>query len=386
MQIITNSEINAFRICPNKWGFRYVELLTTAERASAASWGTLGHDGIRAAWHVSASLKASGQLSMQPDGVSLDYCIEAAQRAVLDKGNDLRLNAEEDQLDEILEQSQQVAAGIGCTVRWMWDAMKSHRLLGTEVPFKLPIADGVKYAGQIDLITYDPELQRIVVWDHKFSASVEAYEGRLQLDTQSCGYVWAVRELQRTGFFESHADAPVGAFVWSVSRRKVPSEPRTNKFTKKAAKELNLQVLLDDQDREGVPMGYVSSASCDTLPHVYLSALVKQEAERFLKRLPEQEERFLEIQRDIHRWYKQEEHFIGDDQIERWKTEALITAEQMRAASKNKQLRIRNPNACANPGSYKCDYDQVCLLDEPETRALYQVRVKKHAEIEESES
>jgi hypothetical protein len=359
-------------------------MLTTGATATAASWGTLGHEGIRWAWRKAATLKEKGLLQSQLDGVSLDACIESARRGVDAKADELLDKAEDEEVNAIEEQRDQVMDGIGVTVRGMWEAMKSHRLLGTEIAFKLPINDdGDEYAGQIDLVTYDPEMQRIVVWDHKFSSSVDAYEGRLQLDTQSAGYVWAVGELQKQGYFKDYNSEPVGAFVWSVSRRKVPTSPRVNKLTKKAAKELNMQALLDEQEKSGEPMGYVSSAACDTLPHLYQEALVKQELERFLPATDEQRERFVQVQREMHRWYKQEEHFIGREQITRWGVEALVTLKQMKAATKNRELRIRNPGACAYPGTFKCDYDQVCLMDAPETRALYQVRTKKHAEIEE---
>lgn len=381
MRLVTNSEISTFRMCPNRWWFRYIEMLGLAAKATPASWGTLGHEGIRAAWKMAQYLKRSGLMESQPTGVSLDRCINAAQLAVRTKGEGLVSESEGDE-EEIGRQIDEVSDGIHVTVRGMWDAMVRHRLLGTEIPFSVPFPiEGVGYAGQIDLVTYDPEAQRIVVWDHKFTSSVDSYEGRLQLDTQSAGYIYAVQELQKQGAFQGYNDAPVGLFVWSLSRRKVPSEPRVNKFTKKAAKETGLQVLLDDQERGGEPMGYVSSAACDTLPEVYLSALVKQEAERFLPRTSEQLDRLEVIRRDAVRWYKREEHHIGDDQIDRWLREAMVTVQQILAAEKNEELRIRNPGACAYPGTFKCDMDQVCLVDAPETRALYQIRTDPHAEI-----
>lgn len=389
--LITNSEITSFRTCPNRWGFRYVDLLTTGTRATAASWGTLGHEGIRWAWRKAAELKEKGLLRSQPNGISLDDCILAAERGVQAKAEELLaqiIDGDEDTEDQICAQCEEVQDGIGGTVRGMWEAMQTHRLLGTEIDFKVPIpdTDGDEYAGQIDLVTYDPDNQRIVVWDHKFTASVDAYEGRLQLDTQSAGYVWAVEELQKLGFFKGYNDEPVGTFIWSLSRRKVPSTPRINKLSKKAAKEMNMMALYDQQEAAGEPMGYVSHAACDTLPHVYLGALVEQEAVRFLPRTPEQLERLVQIEHEMHRWYKQEEHIIAGDQISRWGRELLVTLEQMKAAAKNRELRIRNPGACAYSGSFKCDYDQVCLMDAPETRALYQVRTKKHAEIQEGTS
>lgn len=382
MRLVTNSEIALFRACPQRWWFQYGELLSPPPRAATpASWGTLGHEGMRAAWGEAARLKAARQ------PVSVERCAEVGRLGILSKEVELVSEALEngqvDQIEQIHEQADEVKRGIDVTVLGMRDALERHVLIGTEIPFAVPFpVDGVQYGGQIDLVTWDPDAQRIVVWDHKFTSSVDAYEGRLQLDTQSSGYIYAVRELQRAGVFHEVPGGTVGAFVWSLSRRKVPSVPHVNKLTKKDATVLGLMGAFAEQEASGTPLGYVSSAACDTLPAIYEQALEEQESVRLIPRTDAQVERLREIERGIGKWYKQEEHHIGDQQIDRWLAEAVVSVKQMLAAEKDPSLRIRHPGHCSTPQSYRCDYDMICLVDEPEVRALYQVRTKQHAEIQ----
>lgn len=380
---ITNSETTAFRACPAMHGYRYIERLELdRERATAASWGTLGHAGMEAAWKY-----AWQQRESQGEKPSFNKVLSVAKAAAEARAQqyidsmpeDDQWGTQEEEAEAIRRQAIELGEVLPITLRRCWRAICTHKFIAAEYTYKFPLPWGDNYEGQIDLITYDPEADRLVVWDHKFTASVDAYEGRLQLDTQCVGYMWAVRQTGWTGAKEA------SNFVWSLTRRKKPSTPRVLKLSKKAAADFsnkeNGAALLAQQETSGEPQGLVSAAACDTLPEVYEEALLEQELVRLTNRTLEQEERLKQIVSGDQKWYRQEEHYINDAAIARWLSELQVDAERMKQATANEAYRTRNPGNCASPQSYKCDYRDVCLSDAPETRALYRIRKSKHAEL-----
>ena len=66
---------------------------------------------------------------------------------------------------------------------------------GVEVPFSVPIVDGLDFVGYIDLLAWEPETQESWVVDHKTYAHISAAVTDDQFyDLQGTVYMWAMRQ------------------------------------------------------------------------------------------------------------------------------------------------------------------------------------------------
>lgn len=358
MQIITNSEVSTFRKCPALWGFRYADQMEPmVSEIGVRSWGTVAHSAMRA-----------GLLAMMRGLLGVDV-LDAAHAAVDAATGSTPTEEEKTQASEVK------AVVYLALLRWPSD----HKILAVEAPFSIKIP-GIRavYEGQIDVITMAPD-GCPVVWDHKFTASVDGYESRLQLDTQSVGYLLGAQQVLAK--LKIKPPGKWGRFAWNLVRRRVPPTPKTLLLKKGEANTPELLEALKLQELDGTPRGYVSAAACDTTAEAYQSALLEQALSRFLPITHEQSQRLDDIKGQAHRWSRVEEHWIDEDQLGRWKSELAVVARRMRLAMRHQTERTRSPEACATPQSGRCDFRDPCLLDSPEVRALYQIRTKKHQEI-----
>lgn len=343
VSVITNSEVQAYKDCPMYWWFKYVqmmELIQEPDPESAASFGTIGHLGAAAAW-AAKSYGAS----------SYSEFYQAAEKAVRDAGDD-----------------GSVADVLRITIRGQLKELMTHEVVGIEVPFKIKLKSGLWFAGKMDLITR--HMGQLVVWDHKFSSSVDVFSRRAWLDTQKFGYCRAAEEM-----FQE----PVTRFAWSVTRRRVPSRPRVLRITKAQAEPR--PHLWEEQERHNTPLGYVSTAACDTTPEVYLDALLEQELSRGLTATAEQTAIVEQLKGDFGKWYAQEETYVSARQLDDWALETMAIHARMRQDAKPGARLYKNPSRCTGPGRSGCEYNSPCLSPGPETMALYSIRKTKHAEI-----
>lgn len=326
----TNSEISTKRLCTARHGFRYVQMLSPVETAEddPADFGRRAHLGMAEGARLLAS------------GVPLR---EAALRAAAGtEGDDCSLVVE--------------AA--------MLNMPPELEILGWEVPFKVDLG-GEDYEGQMDLIVYDRSRNALAVWDHKFVSSPDMYEGRAALDTQSTGYIYALRQMRDRGD-EWLAKAgvtgstTVDEFVWNLVRKKIPSTPRV------------------------LASGQVSAAACDTTPEIYRMALVDQELEGRGKATADQLGRLGAIEAAAGKWQRRETRYISDEEIERWKAETLEEIRDIQKLVAGDVKPRRSPEGCY---AYfrKCEFSELCVLGDAAksaTAGLYKVRTKKHQELE----
>lgn len=404
LQVLTNSELNAWRECPARWGFMYVENLRTLEPSVPLTFGTLHHLGAEHGW-----IGAWSDISLSPE-LRRDRAITAAQQAIAAAAQpaiDAQLYDPEFDFEELVRTA-------------LWTSEHYFRSttdlgfipLAIESPFRVHVPDvsgrrsHLLLEGVIDLVLYDPESNRVIVQDHKsIGASVHSIESRLELDTQTTGYTMALRAMlknpEQFGAFwnapkaaravaMSYGDklrtATIGNVAFNVVRRAKPNTPKLNLLTKKAATSELLIEALRAQESDGVPRGEVSVAAIDTMPGIYEEALIDQ-AMRGLPVHEKQRDRLAVLRDRGDTYFLQAEFFRGQESIARWRDELWVEMRRMRSAKQIPGERTRNPNACTAPGTRSCAYKPICINpDDPVARANYRVATDPHEEVRQAEA
>lgn len=407
LHVVTNSELEAWRTCPARWGFAYAELLRPKVDPIPITFGSLTHAGCAAGWmaawqqpEISRAERLSLALSVVPTTIA-HYAAEAREK--------IRSAGAEDEAEQLAELDVMQRTATWAASHYFERATADLDLVPLEVessfrvqiPTKAGQGGMLALDGVIDLVLWDRESGRLLVEDHKTTGvDVGSFEKKAPLDTQLSGYVVAVRQLQsRAGLghgqntplgaravVDRHAvelmRATVGTIVYNVIRRAVPKAPKLNLLKKKDAITTGLMALLREQDADEIPRGEVSVAECDTLPEVYNDALLAQFAERELTITDKQRDFLERLKNKGDTFFRQLEYFRGDSELERWRKEIWTDARRMREALRDDTLRTRNPGACSHPWSPRCRYSVVCASPEsPEAREQFRVATSPHEEV-----
>lgn len=418
LHVVTNSEVTCFRQCKAKHGFAYIDLLRPQLTPHPLNWGTLYHHGADAAWMAAwtwpeASIEARLAAALGAAPVSIGE--KAAEHIAEIEGATYHGDVNK---DELCQETEDAAKGASWSVaHYLHQARNDLAMVPIMVEgsyeVKIPTAGGkggmLVAAGKTDLVLFDLQLGRIVVQDHKGTASdVHSIEKRLELDTQLVGYVCAVKalidgltspsdlaslpttaaaKLVLARHFAQLRGATVGSIGYNVVRRKMPSAPNLNLLKKNACITAEHFELLKAQETDGVARGEVSVAAIDTLPKMYSDAL---EAQIMGRSLPATEKQLALLERLRAKgdsFFAQIEYFKGADAIERWRKELWVEAKLMRQAEREPELRTRNPMACTLPSSPPCAYSLVCLNPgDPAALRSYRVAKSKHEELKDENS
>lgn len=404
LEILTNSELNAWRECPARWGFSYAEGLRPTDASVPLTFGSLYHLGAAAGWHGAWS-----DLEM-PESSRRDRAIAAAKEKILATA---RPALEAGLYDEEFNFEDLVSTALFAAEHYFKNTTDlSFIPLAIESAFRVPVPDnrGAKshllLEGVMDLVLYDPRSNRAIIQDHKsLGASVHTIEARLELDTQLTGYTMALHQMLRRpadfpGFWngpkaaratamsygEKMRTASLGNVAFNVVRRARPSLPKLNILTKKAATTEQLRADLAAQETDGVSRGEVSVALIDTMPGMYEDALLDQ-AMRGLPVTEKQKDRLNQLKQRGDTYFLQAEFFRGPEALERWRKELWVEQRRMRAARENPGDRTRNPNACTAPGTRSCAYKAVCINPgDPAARASFRVATDPHEEVRQAEA
>lgn len=409
-QAVTNSEMGTFRTCPRRWGFEYVDGLRPKLAAKVLTWGNTIHAGIEAGY---LSQYESMKAQMWPTPLS-----ERAQHFHrLPAGADMGVRryhkdylrqldeaVQDGMPDEVAHERREDAAKLLNIALWavehFFEATKDDLVklvpLGFEVPFSVPVPDnsgrnnGLYLEGMIDAVWWDPEMQRIIVDDHKtVNELVGTTEKRIALDPQMSGYLHAASYLARTGQLKpmdgselpKDAGDKVGACRYNCIRRAMPSEPHINKVRKNDGAYNVTAELAEIEKESGKPQGLVSAAQIDTTVEIYREAINVQGSQRMLPHTDKQRELLERLRLQGDRYFARFEFWRNAQEREDWRREVWIEAKRMRAAERLPVLRTRNAGACTAAHSMPCTYRAVCLDDAPETRALYRIADKRHEEV-----
>lgn len=380
---VTNSEISTFRTCRQKWFFRHRERLRPKRRPRALAVGSMVHAGIAAVY----GLIASKQRGVNASGIDYEaLAVDTMQKRLAHYRKDIFDAMDEakttDEIDELLAESETAEREAEGSVlrfvqRFARDDEQRYKVVTVELPFTVLLRDklGRKMshalnAGVMDLVLYDQQLNELLLGEHKTSANdATKAEAKLDMDPQTSGYVWALREampelrrqLQNDPIGSMlRDDTKVGRVLYNVVRKKGPRQPTLN------------------QD------GSVSAAAVDTTRDVYEAALVDQER-KGIPRTDKQRNR-LESLSTRERYVTRLEVFHGNDVLERWHTEQKADASLVRLARDGRFPITRNPEACNPPWVPPCPYRTICIDDSPERRELagYVTMAGVHEEVQEA--
>lgn len=354
--IITNSEVQCFRDCKARHGYRYVRLLREkAERGGARTVGRLAHYCLRGAFQF---LKTNGDAGVQ----------EVVNQSYLVHLDALRL-PEYSEMDPDSANSAAWCAENIIRNRVPRMIEVGGRVLAAELTFSVPIENelgtdtGDEFAGQIDLIWYSPKGDILWVEDHKTTDRIEGVERKIKRDPQLTAYSYAVQKLLSSG--DGLRSAITGETrimcAYNVSRSTIPRVPETLKS------------------------GTVSTALCVTTPEIYRAALDRQEA-MGKPITPEQLNR-LEYIANTQRFFERHE-FDRSYDVERWLDEVRIEVKRMKLCEKKPWLRTTNPGHCSSPMSSACEYDPICGTTDNEQiiPTIFRIATKKHEELNNDET
>jgi hypothetical protein len=392
LQVLTNSEGECYDECPAKHGYAYHERLRPLVAAKPLTRGTLYHAGVAAGWHAVWTADSWCLPLVERVELARTAASVVIERLSAEASVELsRVEAPPERFDELDAVSRIAIWGAQRYFQERQNDLDGSRFLpmAIEQPFsiRLPNAKGnstmIQYEGVIDLVLYDREANMLRIEDHKMPEDgPSALEKKLDLNTQTTGYLVALMELQKlpmdafwsfawnsgvTNLVPSRGEfcaliegAQTGLVAFDVMRGKIPTQPRINQ------------------------KGDVSVAECSTLPEIYEQSLLDQVMTHGIEISLKQRER-LERIRNKASWFAQLEFPRSTDEIERWRAEIEIKARMIRESGRNPALRVRRPVHCSSPSSYVCAYKAVCIdpMSEAVRRNTYRIATDSHEEVAE---
>lgn len=175
--LITNSRLKAFQACRRLHHFKYVQGYRPVQKAAALDFGTVFHAGLEGWWRA-----WKDGLSAQALELARSCAAHAAMEAALDE-------IAWTKLDLLL---------YAYDARW-GSTMGEWDILGVELEFRTPVADGVSDAGKLDLLLRKRIDGTVWIGEHKTSGADlspgSTYWQRLRMDSQVSMYFRAVRAM-----------------------------------------------------------------------------------------------------------------------------------------------------------------------------------------------
>lgn len=409
LQTLSHSRTATLKDCPAKYGFRYADGLRPKVEDPLRIRGRGLHEGLEVGhltWRDSRwqELSAAEALEFIRDA-SVRSGRQAFQGALDELYEARKGGAPVEQCDEVLErlndgyEADRWALGHFFDVIVPRDYARKIPIL-VEHKFDVPILDAsgrarhLRWIGVFDCVMYDEKTRTIELHEAKTvgtNAGSDEHRRRIEGDPQTTSYIYALRHLQKTGALDEPLrlalgltpgrNTPIGSVVVNVIRRKKPSEPK---------------ILAD---------GTVSTdRRIDTLPEVYEAALEAQDKPSYLMKAEEQaaearrafdsvrplsedakvQKRITKTRDALVKKYstwrateaKQQnllvalrqrgdtfiaeiEQFVGDREVERWRSEQWVEAERMRRVERRPAERTRNLGYCTSPGR-GCTYRTLC--------------------------
>lgn len=381
LTVVTNSELGTFRDCPQLHHFVYREGLRPKVRARALALGSVIHDGLAAGLREGWGPLRAAHVTNTAKRVQLQIAAaESAVRAGLARWHAEVELSQDDPNYEALDIEAQATVElalfmVGHYFRTSSSDLTELRLVDVETPFNVPVRDklgrarALRFAGVRDALYYDPAYDQLVLDEHKTcTGDPRQLEKRVEMDPQTTGYVWAVKEHHAEGrlkFFGTDepvpASASVGRIRYNALRKAFPRIPQVNKTDNR-----------------------VSVAAIDTMPEVYADALAEQVA-RGLPVTEKQAELLQRLREKGDTYMARVEYHRTADELERWRWETFTDASRIREAERDASRRTRNTGHCNMAWSLPCRYRAVCLdPNAPELRAEFRVAADRHTEVVEA--
>lgn len=380
LTLVTDSELQTFRSCPQLHDFKYRQRLRMHVDAKPLAVGSIFHagmrNGLRAGWGANERLPTDQRLAAQ---------ILAATQGIDDLVNLWAGKVVEHTKDVDYEKLAADVDQTAAMVKWMLGHyfknttgdLTNLLLVETERPFSVVMNDRrgrpvthLRYTGVRDAVFYDPAYNDLILNEHKTTGNdPRGIEKRVEMDTQTAGYLHALREELRENAVPMAAgtklvprNAGLGRVAYNVLRKALPHPPKVNKN------------------------GSVSVAAATTTEELYRAALDEQVTQRRIPISEDQREYLSALAAAGDKFFCRVEWYRTDLDIERWRRDTFVDAKRIREADRDPDARTRNTGHCNMPWSLPCSYRQLCLNpDAPELRAQFRVASDIHAEVRAAE-
>lgn len=172
MIALSASKITTYLQCPRRFKLRYIMRLAPAWKPAALALGSAVHGALET-FHQQRAIGAS----MTPDAVGALFRIDWASEQI----DDLKYDEDETATD--------LAATGERLVKMYAVANQNVEVHGAEVPFELPVTDGVVLRGVFDVLLAGDRVREMKTAARNFDA------GTLQRHIQVSAYIWAFRAL-----------------------------------------------------------------------------------------------------------------------------------------------------------------------------------------------
>lgn len=388
--VISQNEVNTFRTCMHKWGLRYLEGLRPITEGPAPRRGSAIHEGIAAAYGMAQRLQQNG------GEVDRWMVVDSATSGVMayfdTYARDMGLPELSE--DDVALMQLSIETTERAVDAFVLPDARRYEIAAIEHRFSVPLRDeaGGRRApyedlGYVDVVLRDPEANEWIVGEFKTtSADCSSMDARLDVDPQTPGYVYSIREDVASGRLLSlHPGAQFGRVQLNCVRTKGETKPSVNKVNRadvchcepnekgKVTKhteqcDVTLKTLQEWESNGQGNLGLVSAKAVDCTKATYQAALDAQRDRLSIDPTPEQLERLEQLPDRGDRWACRHEWFYSEADVDRWRREQLATAFMIRQARRRKLPLVRNGAACAPQNSMPCAYRSVCVQDSPEVR------------------
>lgn len=199
---VSYSRINSWLLCPRRYQYRYIEAAPEERLSGNLVFGSAIHEALEAFMN-----------SLATEPLSLDETVGVFERALKDEvefSSQLSMPVDwgKKSLDEMCEKGRQMLAV------FLDKVDRNVRVVGTEVPFEVPVAPDVMLKGVIDMIVALDD-DRYLVVDFKTAAS-SLPPDKLQHDMQPTAYLLAAELMM-------NAPGKVEFEFWTLTKTKSPA-------------------------------------------------------------------------------------------------------------------------------------------------------------------
>jgi hypothetical protein len=380
LTVVTDSELQTWRACHQLHDFKYRQRLRPLVAARPLAIGSIFHtgmaSGLRAGWVQSArSMPTTARVALQIAAATqdIDALVMKWAGTIVAHSTDVDFERLQAEVDET-----------AAMVKWMLDHyfratsldLSQYELIEVERAFRVPMRDRrgnvvshLVHDGVRDAAVFDPTYNAVVLFEHKTTANdPRGLEKRVELDTQGAGYINALLEehakdgLKLTTGETIPRDARFGRVAYNGLRKALPKAPKVNKD------------------------GKVSVAACTTTPDLYRAALDEQVTKRRIAITADQQTFLDELAGQGDRYFSRVEWERTREDLERWRSDALVDARRIRSANRNVEEGTRNPGNCNMAWSPPCPFKQLCLNpNAPELRRAFRVIDEVHEEVRAAE-
>jgi RecB family exonuclease len=168
MKTVSYSQFSLYQQCPKRWKLDYLDNLRKFDQNINTTFGSAFHTTIQNYLQVmyEESVKKADEIDL---GKYLQECMMTEYKNALLKNNNTHYTTAE-QLSEYCQDGIAIFQYFK-RHRSAYFSSKQHTLLGIETPLNIPLRDGIRFTGFIDIVIRDERDGRIKIYDFKTSTA-----------------------------------------------------------------------------------------------------------------------------------------------------------------------------------------------------------------------